>query len=272
MHAIWHRTRGPFHCMHCRSHEWERYDCNRAGCLRCGVAHECAGNLVDSHCPLAHLDDGTVCCTVTGLCVPAVRYSPNEYIDHAGPESCAPASALAARSLAQASIHEEVIATVAWFLTGQQAERSKNEEISRVLQRARHALVRALKQHKMESRALPCLPTVLANALNALRPRRYTPATPELCQTCAEGVEICLRDIQAPSTPAHRTNLVVGLLYLMKQGLVLNNTQWLPRVHLLRYCLPHENCLERCFGLSMKLICETENEIKLALRQRIKRL
>ena len=149
---------------------------------------------------------------------------------------------------------------------------SKEEEIARVLQRARHALVRALKQHKMESRALPCIPTVLAGALNALRPRRYTPASPELCRLCSESVEVCLRDIQAPATPAHRTNLVVGLLYLMKQGLVLNNVQWLPRMHLLRYCLPHENCLERCFGLSMKLICETENEIKLALRQRIKKL
>jgi len=225
---------------------------------------------VDSHCPLERLDDGTVCCTITGFCVPAVRYSSNEYIDHAGPESCT--TACTTKGFVPAGIHEEVFATVAWFLTGQQARHSKNEEISRVLQRARHALIRALKQHKMESRTLPCLPTVLATAFNTLRPRRYIPATPELCILCAASVEICLRDIRSPATPAHRTNLIVGLLYLMKQGLVLNNTQWLPRVHLLRYCLPHENCLERCFGLSMKLICETENEIKLALRQRIKRL
>jgi hypothetical protein len=64
----------------------------------------------------------------------------------------------------------------------------------------------------------------------------------------------------------------VGLLYLMKQGLTIQNTQWLPQVQALQQCLPHETCLEKAFKLSMKLVCETENEVKLALRHRVKLL
>lgn len=276
MKTIWHRVRGPFHALYCKKHAWERYNYNLAGCTQCGANHECADNLVDSKCPLEQLQDGTICCTITGLCIPVVRYAADEYIDHAGPESCAASKHAQHAAARDPPLYDEILATVSWFLTGKQAMQSKTEEITRMLQRCRCALARAFKQIKMTQvsnpKRLPCILTALATALHAVRPRCYSQATQELCQVCAVGIEGCLRDLRLPATPSHRTNLIVGLLYLMKQGLVINNVQWLPKNGRLQRCLPHENCLERCFRLSMKLICETENEIKLTLRQRIKKL
>lgn len=72
VHAVWRTVRGPFRVMGCAGgkHQWERYDCNYAGCLRCGGQHRCETNLVDSKCPLAELDDGSICCTVRPCNVP----------------------------------------------------------------------------------------------------------------------------------------------------------------------------------------------------------
>ena len=88
--------------------------------MRCGMEHQCAENMVDSRCPLERLDDGEMCCVITGLCIPSVRYIHNEYIDHAGPETCQSHSALAFSE----NLHEEVQSTVNWFLTGKKAQQS----------------------------------------------------------------------------------------------------------------------------------------------------
>ena len=137
--------------------------------------------------------------------------------------------------------------------------------------------MRTLKQQKMDTArseppTLPCLPSVLADTLHVLRPRQCSRATPQLCRFCAQHITRCLLNLRLGGAQSKRVSLVIGLLYLMKQGLTIQNVQWLPRVPSLQQCLPHETCLEKMFKLSMKLVCETENEIKLALRQRVKML
>ena len=268
LHAIWRTVRGPFRVMECKeqSHKWERYDCNYAGCLLCGTQHRCETNLVDSKCPLAELDDGAICCTVTGFCVPNVRYGKGEYVDSAMP----PPNPAARRGV---ELHDEIHSTVEWFLGGEQAEDSRKDEVDRTLARYQQLLVRALKQHKMDEAAqglnrMPVLPCVVASAMHGLRPRMCVPVTRALCLQCSERITKCLTDLGMTGAPGKRVDLVVGMLYLMKNGLTIANTQWLPRIPALKHCLPHESTLERRFKLSTKLICTCENEIKLHLRQR----
>ena len=272
LHAIWRQARGPFRTMHCGdAHAWERYDAHKAGCLRCGAEHECSPHLPDSACPLAHMDDASVCCTITGFCVPSVRYGKSEYVDTAvRPEEKA--------AVVQPDIFDEVLGTVEWFLAGSTALACKQEEVARTLARCHTLTVKILKQHKMDTASrggpppLPCLPSILADTLHAPRPRQCSRATPQLCRFCAQHITKCLLNLCLGHAQAKRVSLVIGLLYLMKQGLTIQNVQWLPRVPSLQQCLPHETCLEKMFRLSMKLVCETENEIKLALRQRVKML
>jgi hypothetical protein len=271
LHAIWRQARGPFHTLDCGDkHDWERYDAHKAGCLRCGIEHECSPHLIDSVCPLAHLDDGSVCCTITGFVTPNVRYGKNEYVDHAvRPEEKA--------ATIQPDIFDEVLGIVQWFLSGAVSVACKQDEVSRTLARCHSLTIKILKQHKMDTSKqpqsqLPCLPVILADTLHALRPRQCSRATAHLCHFCADHITKCLLNLRLGGVPGKRVGLVVGLLYLMKQGLTIQNVQWLPRVPSLQQCLPHETCLEKMFKLSMKLVCETENEIKLALRQRVKML
>lgn len=276
MHGIWHKVRGPFRGVACKDHRWERYDVQRAGCLVCGAAHECAPNLVDSKdCQLVHLCDGEVCCSITGFCVPVVRYSSDEYVDHAAHP---PSKSICGYNLDD-TVSDEVQSIVEWFLLGGASQACKCEEVDRTIARCNALVVKALKQHKMETagegkRCLPCLPSVIAKTIHQVRPKTSNRATLEMCSFCVQHITRCLINLNTASTAptSKRLGLVVGLLYLMKQGLTIQNVQWLPRVPSLAHCLPHETCLEKNFKLSMKLVCETENEVKLALRQRIKLL
>jgi len=114
-------------------------------------------------------------------------------------------------------------------------------------------------------------------------------------------------DLGYTTSISSRESVVIGLLYLMKSGfcepcfesyvfgkglyyyllctlftcvsifmyifsyIVLAGLHdWLPRFNILNYCLPHENSLEKYFGYSIKIVCETENEVKSILRSRNK--
>jgi hypothetical protein len=59
--------------------------------------------------------------------------------------------------------------------------------------------------------------------------------------------------------------MVIGLLYLLRSGLVHNNMTVLPRCRALTYLLPPENYISM-FGVKSKIITECENIVKCHLR------
>lgn len=271
-HLIWRKVRGPFRVLACTAHDWEVYDVQKAGCKRCGRAHVCSNSMVGNDCPLVHLDDGGVCCPITGFCASVVRYSDCEYV-----ENVTFCRAKADKSVQQQIQVEEVLHLVKWFLKGQQSFRCKKEEVDKTLSRVQSTFVKSLKGHKLKTaqspaRALPCVCSALAQTMHQLKLKRIQTPSDDLCRFCATHIAQCLNSLNLSNTQSRRVHLVVGMLYLMKQGLVIQNVQWLPKVPTLAHCLPHETSLEKVFKLSMKLVCETENEIKLALRQRVKLL
>ena len=163
MHCIWQKVRGPFRGISCTSHKWERYDVQRAGCLVCGAAHECAPHLNDNRdCPLVHLCDGEICCSITGFCLPIVRYSSDEYIDHAVLPPGAGDDRKKACAVSQVDVlGDDVQTIVEWFLLGGASQACKREEVDRTVARCHALVVKAFKQHKMDTaaegaRCLPC--------------------------------------------------------------------------------------------------------------------
>jgi hypothetical protein len=58
----------------------------------------------------------------------------------------------------------------------------------------------------------------------------------------------------------------VGLLYMMRQGIVVHELVVLPKLPALEYMLPLESHLELFFGVKAKCITETENVVKIILR------
>ena len=84
MHSIWQKIRRPFRYPRCTKEcKWEIYDITNAGCLHCGCSHTCQKMAFEGNCPLVVCDDGSRVCNITGYIIPEVRYSKDEYIDHA---------------------------------------------------------------------------------------------------------------------------------------------------------------------------------------------
>jgi len=273
LHFIWRKARGPFRVVMCTKHNWERYDVQRAGCKLCGAQHCCSSSMVNNTCPLVQLDDGGVCCPLTGYCAPVVRYSEKEYVENVTYQR----PKQEAQQPSFRMLYDEVLHLVKWFLTGQLSFSCKADEASKTVTRLHSLFIKMLKQHKLSTarhpeRSLPCVCTVLAQTIHQQKPKHLERASEELCKFCATHISQCLNGLCLNNAQNRRVNLVVGMLYLMKQGLVIQNVQWLPKVPDLCHCLPHETSLEKVFKLSMKLVCETENEIKLALRQRVQLL
>jgi len=266
---MWTTVRGPFRIIKCKKHEWEQYDVNMAGCLLCGSAHECSSSMCNNDCPLVTLEDGGVCCTITGYCAPVIRYSDNEYIENISysREECHIKQHLQIT-------FDECLYYIKWFLMGHTSVKCKTEEIKKNLSKMQSGLVKVLKQHKMEMSGkttlhVPCILTMISRVLFALKPKLVQTPDEKLCRFCATHICQCINSLSLNNVQNRKMSIVVGMLYLMKQGLVIQNVQWLPKIDSLNHCLPHETNLEKGFKLSMKLVCETENEIKLALRHQV---
>ena len=77
--------------------------------------------------------------------------------------------------------------------------------------------------------------------------------------------------------PAKIDHFVIGLIYLLRSGIVMFDTmQVIPRIPTLRRLLPMETCLKAHFKIPCKIITEVENITKIALktldRRRLKAL
>ena len=275
LHSIWKAVRGPFRTIHCTEHKWERYDVNHAGCLTCGELHRCSGNtLQGSTCPFVTLDDGAVVCPITGLCIPVVRCGKEFSVQPLDTPHIPP-------RIPGLQFHSRVQHTVDQTIYSHLVRQEQVRIIDRQLQLAKALFIKFVKQFKTDSAKNAgktiCIPTAVAYILQALKLHPIRPPPPTLGVRCSTVLTSCIIDLIASSPPlaSNRVKLqsgpfIVGLLYLMKQGLVFNNTQWLPKVQLLNECLPPENQLQTMFSISTKTICETENEVKRILRHRMR--
>ena len=261
LHGVWRRARGPFHVVTCVQHRWEQYDVDRAGCLCCGLRHACSDNVHTTVCPLETLDDGTVGCLVTGMCMRCIRYCDKEYVEHAYP--------LLPTVVSQHSLDQTVYSVVYSFLHGAKTVHAREALVRRQVAAVNAAVARHMRQAKMlcEWRR-PCLVDAIAWALHSVKPVACAPPGANVVQRCVDVIALRLAELGHGVLAASLPRLVVGMLYLMKQGLCFRGSTWLPRVEGLCACLPCESQLPRIMSMSPKLVCETENEIKMALRSR----
>ena len=57
-------------------------------------------------------------------------------------------------------------------------------------------------------------------------------------------------------------------IHLMVQGVSCKGNTWLEPLPAMQWMLPPVTVLCKTYGMSSKLLCNTENEVKLALRKR----
>lgn len=67
-------------------------------------------------------------------------------------------------------------------------------------------------------------------------------------------------------TEAKLRSAAIGLLYMLRQGIIVHELVVLPKLRRLEDILPLENHLDVLFGVRAKCITETENVVKIILR------
>lgn len=98
-----------------------------------------------------------------------------------------------------------------------------------------------------------------------------------LSETCAALAEQCAQVITSFLNKAHAVVpnfmynvplhvFIVGVLYLLRVGLIAQHIVLLPQMHILTHLIPCENLLEQFFQVKCKNITEVENIIKLHTR------
>jgi len=279
--AIWLQLRRPFAWPQ-KGHacQWERFDVDRAGCLRCGRLHRCASGMVGCSCPLVETDDGGHACTITGLCIAEVRICPSEYVDHAVFETAPGASTAMRHSFEDEQLHDRVQCIVGNFLLSPGTLACRRLELRKFIQKRHQAMWRVLKQRKRDDPyRLPDLcsvvsevavleppPRGLIQILSGSSRRDAAAVVRQSSAGIAAGVmQIYRMGFRKIYQGNKFDSMVIGMLYMLRTGLSAGDAFSLPTVPYINEFLPSETYLNS-LGVSNKVICDTENEIKSCIR------
>jgi hypothetical protein len=272
---IWLRLRRPFLFPQAGHEcEWERYDADCAGCLLCGKLHHCPAGMAGCTCPLIETGDGGHVCLITGLCIPEVRSSFEEFVENASFETKhSPGSD-------DEDLYDRVFCVVNSFLRSSATGVCRELEQKKYSQKKRQAFWRVLRQCKRDNPyELPDLCQVVAEvARQEPTPPSLVAAPTSLSNHDTEGL---VRQSTVSITGAIRQiykmgfrkicqgvkfpSVVIGMLYMTRNGLNVGSVFNLQAVNQIHGLLPSETYLN-CLGVSNKVICDTENEIKSCIR------
>lgn len=290
-------------CNH--SDQWEIFEMHMAGCRMCGKVHTCVHGMCpcllnveeQSICTITGL------CTqmlrfstmeyIDNVCDPyttvldkrnvdkrkrsgSTRHSRkhifksivhmhtrNRFNQHVGVDACE-------------KLDDVVHSTVMHILCSSQWTESRNVEHARYVSKGSTSLSKVLRGFKKSCpNTLPIVPDILSQTIEIMRGFRAPSChsleeRQKLGKWCVDTIRHHLLMLQAnfPGIVApHRINgMVVGLLYLMRYGIVVKSIVVLPILNLLCEVLPMENHLGIFFNVKGKIITETENVVKMALK------
>ena len=167
----------------------------------------------------------------------------------------------------------QVYCVVASLLLGNRAAKCREQENAKQYARLGQHMQRQMRAFKLaHPGGRPSVCVLLASAMGQERYWRFIEeASEDLVRHCAENIGRCLLQLRANGSKiANGTrlqDLVCGMLYMLKHGLIFGGRVLLSAIPEVDQCLPHENKIEAYFGISSKVICMTENEVKLVFRE-----
>lgn len=274
---IWLRLRRPFLFPQAGHEcEWERYDADCAGCLLCGKLHRCPAGMAGCTCPLADTDDGGHVCLITGLCIPEVRASFDEYVEHVSFDT------KQQQGGDDEDLYDRVFCVVNSFLLSSATSGCRELEQKKYAQKRRQAFWRVLRQCKRDNPyELPDLCQVVAEVARQEPTPSSLVASLTTRNLSHHDTESLIRQSTVSITGAIRQiykmgfrkicqgvkfpSVVIGMLYMTRSGLNVGTVFTLQAVQHIHGLLPSETYLN-CLGVSNKVICDTENEIKSCIR------
>lgn len=288
---IWRMVRGPFLiprglCGH-KCKEWDVFDMEFAGCLECGEIHQCRD---ESTCNLTDEGDGRVC-MITGCCVKQKVFPMNEFMDNmmmdedsAGNEYGSGGNRdlynqiMNHKSLEDLMYQvEDVNKCLVWIMASDTSKQSYTNEKNRMMQKHKQVLWKLLKDFKIKNPGqVPRLCTLVTKMLHQTSKIRICCPTwdeslrKEVAQTASEYIvrflNMLAQKFKAQLSMFKDNILFIGIVYLMRMGITMQNVILLPKIHVLQYLLPIEAHLKCYFKIKCKFITEIENLIKMCIR------
>jgi hypothetical protein len=203
-------------------------------------------------------------CDITGYILPEVRHAVNEFSNTVSYRE---------KPAAVYDISAEVHSVVASLLLGQKATTCRYKENTKQYARLSHHMHRQMRLFKTDK--TDTFPNILVMLAVAMAQEKYwrfiEEASEDLARHCSRDITRCLLEIKRMgakiTTGTRLQELVCGMLYMLKNGLTYGNRVLLAAIPEIDKCLPHENKIEMYFGISSKVICMTENEVKLIFRE-----
>lgn len=268
--ALWRTLRQPFAVPagmdSYHTHQFELFDIDAAGCLICGFIHRCSPCV----CKQVVQTDDAMVCLVTGYCVETKIFADTEYSDTIASYNVHAQSDTNTNSIQENDIEN----LIKLLLTSKKAMYAHTLE----LQRFRHKLQFHMASEINEQDKAGCvnLVDVVQKSMAGIKCTRFLNAEFEmdrrqqLVQTCATHVchilNTCVHMFQMYCKPSEMRMMVFGLMYLMRNGVMMQNIQVVPRLALLQEMLPSENCLLNVFEFRAKYITDVENKFKFLFR------
>jgi len=252
---------------------WEKFDVDKAACKICSNLHVC-----NSHTCTSIVENDGLICDVTGLFLGQRLVHVNDFPQHSGNyhrlESSQPSLLASDNTAVDVDNITRVLDTI---LLSTKTQTSIDTETIKLVTKLRTLCMRRMRQYRMQKRT-PNLCDIDAYLHRSLFGHRIPP--PSISVSCQER-HACIK-LAALSISRliafmrmHCTNvpscvkqggIVVGMLYMMRTGVTIDNITVLPRIPQLKRLLPLEQHLPTFFNIRAKVVTEAENVIKYNMR------
>lgn len=235
---------------------WEHLDMDVLGCLLCGKIHACA----DGRCvSTVEVEDGVVC-TLSGVLIRNKRFVDNEFMSHVQLTDSVPSHNV----FDEETCSDDVRSVVHNLLCSEMSKTLHFRSVFLHMNRSR------LKLKNAENIALACA-ELMGDCIHTLNLTHFNAAARKamvkpVSKCIVKVVGTLVHNFRMPLKEGELKSVTVGMLYLMRKGVMFEDLTVLPALSELRGYLPSENMLAAFFDIKSRTITESENRVKFALR------
>jgi hypothetical protein len=274
---LWKKLRSPFaltsRMKSLHTCQWENIEIDVLGCLTCGAIHHCHADT----CEVVHTSDSTVC-VISGVCVKTKNFKQEDFCDRVAPYCFCLNSLPAKRIVSESTVYLYINEILCSEKTRQSFHIDVRREFQKLLLKFTHMLENKSVQESLQHGDKTCSIIHIVEQIfatngkkaemlccynEALRMEYVEAVVPKITRILNFYQMHCQKSIK----PMEVKTYVVGLLYLMRSGVIVNNHQVITKIEILQCLLPSENLLETIFGFKSKNITDIENRFKFFFRQ-----
>ena len=260
----WRLLRAPFilppTTAKCHKCEWEKIDLDLLGCKLCANVHKCEYGKCKH---LIETSDGLVC-ELSGVVVYTKSFVETEYMDTIS------ISGTEVQDLQQATASSvEQIVTI--LLCSHKNKNVKQTSMTALLCKI---AINCDKKKRTEHNIMHLCMQMLTSFNNMpymfafVSPERRKAIILSVVENCCQVFHVLVKHGMSIRTNEVQ-RLAVGIVYLMRYGVFMNNNVILQRIPELEQLLPPESTLQESYGIHPKYITEMENRLKFCLRHSV---